>query len=158
MGFSSSIYYVEKSDKKMTYFDVVFSLYKNENDNKDITLINNLNTLSFKGNVLYRFIDHLNDFFLKRLNNMEERLTKSILNYNQVDEFNLDILNFNKEINYLFQFSNIKMIPDDEKNKIKKLINENVSIIVDNLMFYAKKDPNNEILVKIINESLKVGE
>lgn len=158
MGFSSSIYYVEKSDKKMTYFDVVFSLYKNENDNRDITLINNLNTLSFKGNVLYRFIDHLNDFILKRLNNMEERLTKSILNYNQVDEFNLDILNFNKEINYLFQFSNIKMIPDDEKNKIKKLINENVSIIIDNLMFYAKKDPNNEILVKIINESLKVGE
>ena len=154
MGFSSSIYYVEKSDKKMTYFDVVFSLYKNENDNRDITLINNLNTLSFKGNVLYRFIDHLNDFILKRLNNMEERLTKSILNYNQVDEFNLDILNFN----YLFQFSNIKMIPDDEKNKIKKLINENVSIIIDNLMFYAKKDPNNEILVKIINESLKVGE
>ena len=50
------------------------------------------------------------------------------------------------------------MIPDDEKNKIKKLINENVSIIIDNLMFYAKKDPNNEILVKIINESLKVGE
>ena len=158
MGFSSSIYYVEKSDKKMTYFDVVFSLYKNENDNRDITLINNLNTLSFKGNVLYRFIDHLNDFILKRLNNMEERLTKSILNYNQVDEFNLEILNFNKEINYLFQFSNIKMIPDDEKNKIKKLINENVSIIIDNLMFYAKKDPNNEILVKIINESLKVGE
>ena len=158
MGFSSSIYYVEKSDKKMTYFDVVFSLYKNENDNRDITLINNLNTLSFKGNVLYRFIDHLNDFILKRLNNMEERLTKSILNYNQVDEFNLDILNFNKEINYLFQFSNIKMIPDDEKNKIKKLINENVSIIIDNLMFYAKKDPNNEILIKIINESLKVGE
>lgn len=158
MGFSSSIYYVEKSDKKMTYFDVVFSLYKIENDNRDITLINNLNTLSFKGNVLYRFIDHLNDFILKRLNNMEERLTKSILNYNQVDEFNLDILNFNKEINYLFQFSNIKMIPDDEKNKIKKLINENVSIIIDNLMFYAKKDPNNEILVKIINESLKVGE
>lgn len=158
MGFSSSIYYVEKSDKKMTYFDVVFSLYKNENDNRDIILINNLNTLSFKGNVLYRFIDHLNDFILKRLNNMEERLTKSILNYNQVDEFNLDILNFNKEINYLFQFSNIKMIPDDEKNKIKKLINENVSIIIDNLMFYAKKDPNNEILVKIINESLKVGE
>ena len=158
MGFSSSIYYVEKSDKKMTYFDVVFSLYKNENDNRDITLINNLNTLSFKGNVLYRFIDHLNDFVLKRLNNMEERLTKSILNYNQVDEFNLEILNFNKEINYLFQFSNIKMIPDDEKNKIKKLINENVSIIIDNLMFYAKKDPNNEILVKIINESLKVGE
>ena len=158
MGFSSSIYYVEKSDKKMTYFDVVFSLYKNENDNRDITLINNLNTLSFKGNVLYRFIDHLNDFILKRLNNMEERLTKSILNYNQVDEFNLDILNFNKEINYLFQFINIKMIPDDEKNKIKKLINENVSIIIDNLMFYAKKDPNNEILVKIINESLKVGE
>lgn len=158
MGFSSSIYYVEKSDKKMTYFDVVFSLYKNENDNRDITLINSLNTLSFKGNVLYRFIDHLNDFILKRLNNMEERLTKSILNYNQVDEFNLDILNFNKEINYLFQFSNIKMIPDDEKNKIKKLINENVSIIIDNLMFYAKKDPNNEILVKIINESLKVGE
>ena len=142
----------------MTYFDVVFSLYKNENDNRDITLINNLNTLSFKGNVLYRFIDHLNDFILKRLNNMEERLTKSILNYNQVDEFNLEILNFNKEINYLFQFSNIKMIPDDEKNKIKKLINENVSIIIDNLMFYAKKDPNNEILVKIINESLKVGE
>ena len=158
MGFSSSIYYVEKSDKKMTYFDVVFSLYKNENDNRDITLINSLNTLSFKGNVLYRFIDHLNDFVLKRLNNMEERLTKSILNYNQVDEFNLDILNFNKEINYLFQFSNIKMIPDDEKNKIKKLINENVSIIIDNLMFYAKKDPNNEILVKIINGSLKVGE
>ena len=158
MGFSSSIYYVEKSDKKMTYFDVVFSLYKNENDNRDITFINNLNTLSFKGNVLYRFIDHLNDFILKRLNNMEERLTKSILNYNQVDEFNLDILNFNKEINYLFQFSNIKMIPDDEKNKIKKLINENVSIIIDNLMFYAKKDPNNEILIKIINESLKVGE
>lgn len=158
MGFSSSIYYVEKSDKKMTYFDVVFSLYKNENDNRDITLINSLNTLSFKGNVLYRFIDHLNDFILKRLNNMEERLTKSILNYNQVDEFNLDILNFNKEINYLFQFSNIKMIPDDEKNKIKKLINENVSIIIDNLMFYAKKDPNNEILIKIINESLKVGE
>ena len=89
---------------------------------------------------------------------MEERLTKSILNYNQVDEFNLDILNFNKEINYLFQFSNIKMIPDDEKNKIKKLINENVSIIIDNLMFYAKKDPNNEILIKIISESLKVGE
>lgn len=158
MGFSSSIYYVEKSDKKMTYFDVVFSLYKNENDNRDITLINSLNTLSFKGNVLYRFIDHLNDFILKRLNNMEERLTKSILNYNQVDEFNLNILNFNKEINYLFQFSNIKMIPDDEKNKIKKLINENVSIIIDNLMFYAKKDPNNEILIKIINESLKVGE
>ena len=158
MGFSSSIYYVEKSDKKMTYFDVVFSLYKNENDNRDITLINNLNTLSFKGNVLYRFIDHLNDFILKRLNNMEERLTKSILNYNQVDEFNLEILNFNKEINYLFQFSNIRMIPEDEKNKIKKLINENVSIIIDNLMFYAKKDPNNEILVKIINESLKVGE
>lgn len=158
MGFSSSIYYVEKSDKKMTYFDVVFSLYKNENDNRNITLINSLNTLSFKGNVLYRFIDHLNDFILKRLNNMEERLTKSILNYNQVDEFNLDILNFNKEINYLFQFSNIKMIPDDEKNKIKKLINENVSIIIDNLMFYAKKDPNNEILIKIINESLKVGE
>mgnify|MGYP004602012183 CR=1 FL=1 len=158
MGFSSSIYYVEKSDKKMTYFDVIDSLYKNENDNRDITLINNLNTLSFKGNVLYRFIDHLNDFVLKRLNNMEERLTKSILNYNQVDEFNLDILNFNKEINYLFQFSNIKMIPDDEKNKIKKLINENVSIIIDNLMFYAKKDPNNEILIKIISESLKVGE
>ena len=142
----------------MTYFDVIDSLYKNENDNRDITLINNLNTLSFKGNVLYRFIDHLNDFVLKRLNNMEERLTKSILNYNQVDEFNLDILNFNKEINYLFQFSNIKMIPDDEKNKIKKLINENVSIIIDNLMFYAKKDPNNEILIKIISESLKVGE
>lgn len=142
----------------MSYFDVINSLSNIENGNRDVVLINNLNSLSFKGNVLYRFIDHLNDFILVRLNNMEKRLTSVILNYNQIDEFNLEILNFNKEINYLFQFCNIKMIPDDEKNKMRKLVNENVSIIVDNLKFYANKDTNNEILIRLIDENIKVGE
>lgn len=142
----------------MSYFDVINSLSNIENGNRDVVLINNLNFLSFKGNVLYRFIDHLNDFILVRLNNMEKRLTSVILNYNQIDEFNLEILNFNKEINYLFQFCNIKMIPDDEKNKMRKLVNENVSIIVDNLKFYANKDTNNEILIRLIDENIKVGE
>ena len=144
----------------MTYFELVNFLddIKDLPRNRDI--INKLDNanVNLEGNVLIRFIDHLQIFLVHRINIKEDYIFDVLRKMNEIEEFNMSLIDFKEEINYLYCFVNLRFIPNENKKELDKVIKENISIIKDNLLDLVKNFNDSEMLVRFINDNMMIKE
>jgi len=109
----------------MTYYDWVESLEQLKNGPRNDTLLDTLynNNIELVGNILYRFIIHINDVVRTRLKNaLDSILLKMNTIYNDLNSLSLEIINIKKEIAFAKKIINLPSIPEENKKKFKETL------------------------------------
>ncbi len=136
----------------MSYFELVELIEelkdKPRNDNDFNTI--NQNSLNFNGNILLRFIDKITIFIINRLDKDCRKLVESFSNFRPTEEINLELIEFNKEIEYLKKYANLNVFPNEVKNNITNIIDIKRKDLFDHLLEFSNAISNDE-LKNIIN-------
>lgn len=136
----------------MSYFELVELIEelkdKPRNDNDFNTI--NQNSLNFSGNILLRFIDKITIFIINRLDKACHKLVESFSNFRPTEEINLELIEFNKEIEYLKKYANLNVFPNEVKNNITNIIDIKRKDLFDHLLEFSNAISNDE-LTNIIN-------
>ena len=132
----------------MTYFELVEVFDNLINKPRDENIFNKIEDASrdFNGNILGRFIDRIKIFINTRLDKDIFKISESIYKSQSVEELNLDLIEFMKEINYLKEFSNFSILPVDEKNNINVIIDKRKEDVINNLLEISNNLSNDELI------------
>ncbi len=135
----------------MTYFELVEVFDNLINKPRDENIFNKIEDASrdFNGNILGRFIDRIKIFINARLDKDIFKISESIYKSQSVEEFNLDLIEFMKEINYLKEFSKFSILPVDEKNNINVIIDKRKEDVINNLLEISNS-LSNDVLINLI--------
>lgn len=109
----------------MTYYYWVESLEQLKNGPRNDTLLDTLynNNIELVGNILYRFVIHINDVVRTRLKNaLDSILLKMNTIYNDLNSLSLEIINIKKEIAFAKKIINLPSIPEENKKKFKETL------------------------------------
>ena len=146
----------------MTYFEWVEILENLKTSTRDDNLINNLYSqkIDLVGNILYRFIIHVNDTVRTRLkNSLDSILLKMNTIYNDINSLSLEVINIKKELMFCKKLMNLPVIPEENRNKFMETlqnfaneINEALEVSVTGL------DTTGEAIMMIKNSKIKVLE
>lgn len=146
----------------MTYFEWVEILENLKISPRDDNLINNLYSqkIDLVGNILYRFIVHVNDTVRTRLkNSLDSILLKMNTLYNDINSLSLEVINIKKELMFCKKLMNLPVIPEENRNKFMETlqnfaneINEALEVSVTGL------DTTGEAIMMIKNSKINVLE
>ena len=146
----------------MTYFEWVEILENLKTSPRDDNLINNLYSqkIDLVGNILYRFIVHVNDTVRTRLkNSLDSILLKMNTIYNDINSLSLEVINIKKELMFCKKLMNLPVIPEENRNKFMETlqnfaneINEALEVSVTGL------DTTGEAIMMIKNSKINVLE
>ena len=146
----------------MTYFEWVEILENLKTSTRDDNLINNLYSqkIDLVGNILYRFIIHVNDTVRTRLkNSLDSILLKMNTIYNDINSLSLEVINIKKELMFCKKLMNLPVIPEENRNKFMETlqnfaneINEALEVSVTGL------DTTGEAIMMIKNSKINVLE
>lgn len=106
----------------MTYYEWVATLDQLKKGPRDEAILEKLynSKIELNGNILYRFINHINSVIRTRLkDNLENILTKMNAIYKDINALSLEIINIKKEIAFAQKIINMPVIPDENKAKFK---------------------------------------
>ncbi|MBQ7137042.1 MAG: hypothetical protein IJO43_03615 [Bacilli bacterium] len=109
----------------MTYYDWVESLEQLKTGPRNDSLLDTLynNNIELVGNILYRFIIHINDVIRTRLKNaLDGILLKMSTIYNDLNSLSLEVINIKKEIAFAKKIINLPSIPEENKKKFKETL------------------------------------
>ena len=109
----------------MTYFDWVLNLEQLKIGPRDEVILEKLynNTIDLTGNILYRFIRHINDVTRTRLKNaLEGTLFKISSIYTDNNALSLEIINIKKELSFAKKITNLPVIPLENKKNFNETL------------------------------------
>ena len=140
----------------MTYYD------KLKNGPRDEDLLNQLytSTIELDGNILYRFIKHINDLVRTRLkNSLDSMLSKLETIYHDNNALSLEIINIKKELMFAKKITKLPVIPKENQDKFRETlqkfaneINETIETSVEGM------DTTGEAITMIKNSKINVLE
>lgn len=145
----------------MTYYEWVEFLDSIKTSPRDNKIIEKLQggTLALDGNVLYRFINHINDLIRYRLSTTLEKTLKNISSNSNINSFNLEIIDIKKELHFCLQITKIPFLPIENKQNFVTSINHFANEINDALLISIKdSDKTGEIAAMIRNSKINVLE
>jgi len=146
----------------MTYFEWIEILENLKTSPRDDNLITNLYSqkIELVGNILYRFIIHVNDTVRTRLkNSLDSILLKINTIYKDTNALSLEVINIKKELLFCKKLMNLPVIPEENRNKFMETlqnfaneINEALEISVTGL------DNTGEAIMMVKNSKINVLE
>ncbi len=145
----------------MTYYEWINNFDSLKQGPRNDLLLDNLysSTIELDGNMLYRFIRHINNLIRTRLKNALEDMLHKISNTNDINILSLEIINIKKELAFAKRIINLPVIPSENKKKFSKTlqkfaneINEAIEVNVENI------DTTGEIITLIKNSKINVLE
>lgn len=146
----------------MTYYEWVSKLEELKTGPRNEEIIQNLyqQTIELNGNILYRFIRHINDVVRTRLKNTLEKMLSNIERlYKEKDNLSLEIINIKKELYFAKQIINLPVIPDENKNKFRETLQKFANEINEALISSLEGiDTTGEALMMIKNSKINILE
>lgn len=146
----------------MTYFEWIEILENLKTSPRDENLINNLynQKIDLIGNILYRFIVHVNDTVRTRLKtSLDGILSKMNTIYNDTNALSLEVINIKKELLFCKKIMNLPVIPEENRNKfmqtLQNFANE-INEVLENSV--TGLDSTGEAIMMIKNSKVNVLE
>ncbi len=145
----------------MTYYEWINNFDSLKQGPRNDLLLDNLynSTIELDGNMLYRFIRHINNLIRTRLKNALEDMLHKISNTNDINILSLEIINIKKELAFAKRIINLPVIPSENKKKFSETlqkfaneINEAIEVNAENI------DTTGEIITLIKNSKINVLE
>lgn len=146
----------------MTYYEWINSFEILKNGPRDEELLDKLykSTIELEGNILYRFIIHINDLIRTRLKkSLDSILFKIKTIYHDSNALSLEIINIKKELVFAKKIINLPVIPEENKNKFSETlqrfadeINDTISSSINGI------DTTGEIITMIKNSKINILE
>lgn len=145
----------------MTYYEWINNFDSLKQGPRNDLLLDNLynSTIELDGNMLYRFIRHINNLIRTRLKNALEDMLHKISNTNDINILSLEIINIKKELAFAKRIMNLPVIPSENKKKFSETlqkfaneINEAIEVNAENI------DTTGEIITLIKNSKINVLE
>lgn len=145
----------------MTYYEWINNFDSLKQGPRNDLLLDNLynSTIELDGNMLYRFIRHINNLIRTRLKNTLEDMLHKISNTNDINILSLEIINIKKELAFAKRIINLPVIPSENKKKFSETlqkfaneINEAIEVNAENI------DTTGEIITLIKNSKINVLE
>ena len=109
----------------MTYFEWIEILENLKTSPRDDSLITNLYSqkIDLVGNILYRFIIHVNDTVRTRLkNSLDSILLKMNTLYQDTNALSLEVINIKKELLFCKKLMTLPVIPEENRNKFMETL------------------------------------
>ena len=109
----------------MSYYDWVKNIELLKNSPMDEAQIQKLANQKIEKNdyVIARLMIHIYDTIEERMNHAGYLCLKSLLSKNDINEIELDFINFKKEKNYVLKLMNLEILSNSKKENIRKIIN-----------------------------------
>ena len=107
----------------MTYYEWINCFDKLKNGPRNEELLNQLytSTIELDGNILYRFIKHINDLVRTRLkNSLDSMLSKLETIYHDNNALSLEIINIKKKKIFSKKTPKFPWIPKENKDNFRK--------------------------------------
>ena len=146
----------------MTYFDWVLNLEQLKIGPRDEVILEKLynNTIDLTGNILYRFIRHINDVTRTRLKNaLEGTLFKISSIYTDNNALSLEIINIKKELSFAKKITNLPVIPLENKKNFNETLQKFADEINESLeTSVIGIDNTGEALTMIRNSKINILE
>lgn len=146
----------------MTYYKWITAFDELKSGPRNEELLNNLykKSIDLEGNILYRFIIHINDLVRTRLkNSLDSILYKMKSIYQDNNALSLEIINIKKELTFAKKIANLPVIPEENKNKFKETLIRFANEINDALISSVNGiDTTGEVLLMIKNSKINVLE
>lgn len=145
----------------MTYYEWINNFDSLKQGPRNDLLLDNLynSTIELDGNMLYRFIRHINNLIRTRLKNTLEGTLHKISSTNDVNLLSLEIINIKKELAFSKKIINLPIIPDENKKKfsetLQKFANE-INEAIENSV--QGIDTTGEIMTLVKNSKINVLE
>lgn len=145
----------------MTYYEWINSFDILKSGPRDEVLLEKLynSSIELDGNMLYRFIKHVNNLVRTRLKNALESTLHKISSTNDVNLLSLEIINIKKELAFSKKIINLPIIPDENKKKfsetLQKFANE-INEAIENSV--QGIDTTGEIMTLVKNSKINVLE
>lgn len=109
----------------MTYFEWIANLEKLKTGPRDENMLTHLynSKIELEGNILYRFITHINSVVRTRLkNSLDGILVKMETIYNDTNALSLEVINIKKELAFTKRLINLPVIPEENKLKFRETL------------------------------------
>jgi len=109
----------------MTYYEWIENLEKLKSGPRDEQLLDTLynSKIDLIGNILYRFIIHINDVVRTRLKtSLDSILLKINTIYNDTNALSLEVINIKKELVFSERIINLPVIPEENKSKFRETL------------------------------------
>lgn len=146
----------------MTYYEWITNIEQLKKGPRDEELLKTLynSTIELEGNILYRFIKHINDLVRTRLKIcLEKLLSKIEIIYNDNNALSLEIINIKKELSFAKKIINLPVIPEENKKIFKETLQKFANEIDESLTSSIEGiDNNGEALRMIKNSKINVLE
>lgn len=146
----------------MTYYEWINNLEKLKTGPRDEVLLDTLynSKIDLVGNILYRFIRHINDVVRTRLKtSLDGILLKMNTIYNDTNALSLEVINIKKELAFSKKIINLPVIPDENKNKFRETLQKFANEINEALESSVTGiDTTGEALMMIKNSKINVLE
>lgn len=146
----------------MTYYEWINCFDKLKNGPRNEELLNQLytSTIELDGNILYRFIKHINDLVRTRLkNSLDSMLSKLETIYHDNNALSLEIINIKKELMFAKKITKLPVIPKENQDKFRETLqkfanelNETIETSVEGM------DTTGEAITMIKNSKINVLE
>lgn len=145
----------------MIYYEWINNFDSLKQGPRNDLLLDNLynSSIELDGNMLYRFIRHINNLIRTRLKNALEDMLHKISNTNDINILSLEIINIKKELAFAKRIINLPVIPSENKKKFSETlqkfaneINEAIEVNAENI------DTTGEIITLIKNSKINVLE
>lgn len=109
----------------MSYYDWVKNIELLKDSPMDEAQIQKLANQKIEKNdyVVARLMIHIYDTIEERMNHAGYLCLKSLLSKNDINEIELDFINFKKEKNYVLKLMNLEILSNSQKENIRKIIN-----------------------------------
>ena len=144
----------------MTYYEWVTVFDELKSGPRNEALLNNLykKSIDLEGNILYRFIIHINDLVRTRLKNSLDSILYKIQSiYQDTNALSLEIINIKKELAFAKKITNLPVIPNENKNKFRETLQNFANEINDTLMASVNGiDTTGEVTSMIKNSKINV--
>ena len=146
----------------MTYYEWITAFDELKSGPRNEELLNNLykKSIDLEGNILYRFIIHINDLVRTRLKNSLDSILYKIKSiYHDTNALSLEIINIKKELAFAKKITNLPVIPDENKNKFRETLQSFANEINDTLITSVNGiDTTGEVISMIKNSKINVLE
>lgn len=146
----------------MTYYEWIETFDYLKTSPRDTQLLEKLqhSNLYLHGNILYRFINQLNELIRTRLKNTLDDFLFKIKNiYQDLNSLSLEIVHIKKEIKFVQALTNLNVIPQENKDRFKLTLQSFADEIMESLEVSVKEfDTTGEALNIIKNSKINVLE
>lgn len=109
----------------MTYYEWINNIEQLKTGARNDALLDTLynSQIDLQGNILYRFIKHINSLVRTRLKNaLDGILIKISTIYNDTNAISLEVINIKKELAFAKRIINLPVIPEENKAKFKETL------------------------------------